>query len=127
MCLVCLCVQRTLTEQQRDSLSADFEGLNLTRYIQEAVSSLDCAGGGWAYWSPAVVRKVLCCAPLLSSSSKCNGVFIHGSNLGSVDGFSSARICLLYPFYTRTSHTPHSMHTRTTHTHTRPLLLLSPR
>ena len=31
-------VQRTLTEQQRASLTSDFECLNLTRYIGEAVS-----------------------------------------------------------------------------------------
>ncbi|KAJ3612032.1 hypothetical protein NHX12_020309 [Muraenolepis orangiensis] len=31
---------RTLTEQQRDSLSADFGGLNLSKYIGEAVASV---------------------------------------------------------------------------------------
>lgn len=30
--------QRTLTEQQRASLTSDFESLNLSKYIQEAVS-----------------------------------------------------------------------------------------
>ena len=30
--------QRTMTEQQKESLSSEFHALNLTRYIQEAVS-----------------------------------------------------------------------------------------
>ena len=30
--------QRTLTEQQRGSLTSDFKSLNLSKYIQEAVS-----------------------------------------------------------------------------------------
>ena len=46
------CAQRTITEQQRDSLSADFEGLNLTRYIQEAVS----CGSAFCGWSLLVVN-----------------------------------------------------------------------
>lgn len=32
------CMQRSLTEQQRASLTSDLKGLNLTKYIQEAVS-----------------------------------------------------------------------------------------
>ena len=32
--------QRTMTEQQKDSLTSQFNGLNLTQYILEAVSVL---------------------------------------------------------------------------------------
>lgn len=31
-------MQRTLTEQQRAGLTSDFESLNLSKYVQEAVS-----------------------------------------------------------------------------------------
>ena len=33
-----LSLQRDLTEAKRESLTAEFENLNLTKYIQEAVS-----------------------------------------------------------------------------------------
>ena len=35
-------IQRTLTEQQRSQLTSDFKALNLSKYIQEAVSLKEC-------------------------------------------------------------------------------------
>ena len=32
--------QRTITEQQRESLATEFKGLNLNKFIQEAVTSI---------------------------------------------------------------------------------------
>ena len=42
-------LQRTLTDQQRASLTADFESLNLTRYVEEAVSRVapPCRSHAW--------------------------------------------------------------------------------
>lgn len=36
--ILSLSLQRDLTEAKRESLTAEFENLNLTKYIQEAVS-----------------------------------------------------------------------------------------
>ena len=36
--MVCYILQRELTESKRDSLTNEFKNLNLTKYIQEAVS-----------------------------------------------------------------------------------------
>ena len=35
---LCLYFQRSLTEQQRTSLTADLKALNLSKYLQEVVS-----------------------------------------------------------------------------------------
>ena len=68
------CAQRAITEQQRDSLSADFEGLNLTRYIQEAVS----CGSVFCGWSLLVVDTAAAeKASLYADHSRC--LQLHGT------------------------------------------------